>query len=252
LSDATGARICAAEYRCDVSAIRDAAVLLSNSILTSRMRTLVILLSSTYYFSWPSQAFITGIIQVGLAEPNREILVSIGGSVYKRFRAYRVLHGQLAVCSSKRGISCTKNPSERRCGSMRFNEIVGDLPDVLAMISRLEVYFAANAQVSVSAMLQVIGRSRIYSCRASYKNVRCCRILAIATSKRFVDCIEDFNVFKGMSPHMRSTLKAWGISDFATAMKFVEGMKDISGLTKYSLNDFIIYTCLMSATVFDR
>ena len=249
--DETGARICAAMYRHDVCAIQDAAVLLSDSMLSSRMRLLVILLSSTYYFSWPSQAFISGIVQLAEEEPSRSTLAHVGTSVFDRFSAYRVLKGRLASVPRSQGISCTKNPSERRCGSIRFYEILGDLPRVLALMSQVEAYFAANAQVSVSSMLKLFGKSCIYSSSPTYKNVRCCRILAEAFSKRFIDCTEDFSIYKRMSIHMADTLKEWGIADFATAMKFVQGMKDTIGLTTYSLNDFIIYTCLMSSHVFD-
>ena len=249
--DGTGARICAASYRRDVTAIRDAAVLVSGSMLSSRMRMLVVLLSSTYYFSWPSQAFISGIVELAEAEPSRQKLASIGASVFKRFSVYRVVNGRLSDGPPSQGISCTKNPSERRCGRIRFQEILADLPGVLALMSRVEAYFAANARVSVVSMLKVFGKSCMYTCSPSYKNVRCCRILAEAFSKRFIDCVEDFKIFKRMSLHMTQTLKEWGISDFDTAMKFVDGMKDTCGLPTYSLNDFIIYTCRMSSSVFE-
>ena len=61
-----------------------------------------------------------------------------------------------------------------------------------------------------------------------------------------------FEVFKRMSPRMRSALKSRGIDDFKTAMKFVNGMKATTGLDDYSLNDFIIYTCLLDDVVFDN
>ena len=85
----------------------------------------------------------------------------------------------------------------------------------------------------------------------TYKSVRCCRILAKAARKGFKDCIEYFQVFRRMSPHMRAALQSRGIDDFKTAMKFVEGMKETTGLTEYSLNDLIIYTCLLDRVVFD-
>ena len=72
-----------------------------------------------------------------------------------------------------------------------------------------------------------------------------------AARKVLKDWIEDFPVFRRMSPHMRSALKSRGIDDFKTAMKFVEGMKETTGLPDYSLNDLIIYTCLLDKVVFD-
>ena len=68
--DETGARICSAVYRKDAQAIREGAVLMSNSMLEPRQRLLVSLLASTYYFPLPSHAFILRI--VGLAQGSRQ------------------------------------------------------------------------------------------------------------------------------------------------------------------------------------
>ena len=156
---------------------------MSSSMMTPRMRTLVSLLASTYYYSWPSHAFILRIVGLKCKEPSKAMLARIGAEVYEQFKAYRVLDGQLVATRGLKGISCTKNPSERRCGSVRFNEILEDLSEVLAMLGRMELYFAANASVSVAAMLKVLGRSCIYTREPRYKNVRCCRILAEAARK---------------------------------------------------------------------
>ena len=65
------------------------------------------------------------------------------------------------------------------------------------------------------------------------------------------DCREDFKVFGRMSPHKRCALRSRGIDDYKTAMKFVEGLKAETGLSQYSLNDLILYTCLLDRVVFD-
>ena len=119
------------------------------------------------------------------------------------------------------------------------------------MLGRVQDYFAGKATVSVSAMLSVIGQAGIYGERVSYKNVRLCRILAEAGGKKFKDCSEDFGVFQRMSPHLREALKLYGIADFQVSMKFVKGMKAVTGLDAYCLNDLIIYTCLLGDVVFD-
>ena len=191
-SDETGARICAAVYRKDVLAIREGAVLMSRSMVKPRMRMLVSLLASTYYFPWASHAFIHRIMALARKEPSKASLARIGGEVYEQFKAFRVLDGQLAAVPRTKGMSCTKNPSERRCGRIRFNEIIEDLPAVLAMLDRMEVYFAENATVSVAVMLKVFGKSCIYTSKITYKNVRCCRILAEASRKGFKDCMKMF------------------------------------------------------------
>ena len=121
------------------------------------------------------------------------------------------------------------------------------------MLGRMEVYFAENVSVSAAAMLEGLGKSCMYKSTPTYKNVRCCRILAEGARKGFKDCIEDFRIFKRMSPQMRSALKSKGIDDFKTAMKFVKGMKETTGLQEYSLDDCIMYTCLrpLGEVVFD-
>ena len=254
-TDATGARICAATFRKDVLAMREGSVLMSGSLLSPSSRMLVSLLASTYYFQWPSQAFVLRIVALRCKEPSKTRLARIGAEVFEYFSNFRVVDGELVAssrtASRRRGISCTKNPSERRCGSIRFAEIIDNLPSVLDMLGRVQKYFAGKATVSVSAMLSVIGQAGIYGERVSYKNVRLCRILAEAGGKKFKDCSEDFRVFQRMSPHLREALKLYGIADFQVSMKFVKGMKAVTGLDGYCLNDLIIYTCLLGDVVFD-
>ena len=250
-SDETGARICAAVFRKDALAIREGAVLLSRSMLEPVMRILVSLLASTFYFPWPSHAFILRIVELGCKAPGKATLSRIGLEVYEQFKAFRVVDGQLVAASPAKGISVTKNPSERQCGRIRFNAIIDDFPAVLRMLTRMQDYFKANARVSLAAMLKVFGDSGVYTSRVFYKNVRCVRILAEAAGKPLRDCEEDFAVFQRMSAHMRTALKYRGIDDYKTAMKFVVGMRAETGLTQYSLNDLIIYTCLLDRVVFD-
>ena len=249
-TDETGARICAAIYRKDAQAIREGAVLMSKSMLSPRMRILVSLLASTYYFSWPSHAFILRIVDLA-KDPSKEDLTRIGREVYKQFSTFRVLNGQLMALPCA-GISCTKNPSERRCGSIRFKEILADMKAVLAMLNRMEVYFAANDTVSLAAMLKVLGKSCLCKSIVSYKSVRGVRIIAEAAGKVLKDCPEDLVVFRKMSTHMKYALKRRGLDDYKTCMKFVDGMKDTVNLSEYTLNDLIIYTCLLDRVVFDE
>ena len=102
--DETGARISAAVYRKDVLAIREGAVLMSTSTMTPCMRMLVSLLASTYYFSWPSHAFIHRVIALASKAPTMASLARIGGEVYDQFQAYRVVGGLLARAPRHKGI----------------------------------------------------------------------------------------------------------------------------------------------------
>ena len=221
---------------------------MSNSVLTPRWRMLVTLLASTYYFHWPAHAFIQRIVSLQRKEPSVAVLAAIGKEVYNQFKDFRVSQGEL---TEKKGISCCKNPSERRCGKYRFMEIIDDSEAVLEILENIMVYFRTTRSVSVAVMLGLFGHSCMYTKTPTYKNVRCCRILAEAGRKRFKDCIEDFEVYKSMSAHMRNALKRKGIDDFDVAMKFVKGMQDAIKLKTYSMNDLIIYTCLLDKTVYD-
>ena len=250
-TDETGARICAAVYRKDALALREGAVFLSRSMLEPVTRMLVSLLASTFYFAWPAHAFIHRIIALQSKMPGKATLIRIGREVFEQFRAYRVVQGQLVVASPARGISVTKNPSERQCGRIRFNAILEDLPDIIRMLKRIHEYFRGRRDVSLAAMLEIFGDSGVYTSRVIYKNVRCARILAEAAGKPLSDCEEDFKVFQRMSAHMRSTLTYRGLVDFKTAMKFVVGMRAATGLPQYGLNDLIIYTCLMGGMEFE-
>ena len=249
--DETGARICAAVYRKDALALREGAVFLSRSMLEPVMRILVSLLASTFYFAWPAHAFIHRIVALQCRVPGKATLARIGREVFDHFQAYRVVQGQLVVASSARGISVTKNPSERQCGRIRFNAILEDLPGIIDMLKRIHDYFSGRRDVTLAAMLPIFGDTGVYTSRVIYKNVRCARILADAAGKPLADAEEDFKVFQRMSAHMRSTLTYRGIVDFKTAMKFVVGMRAATGLAQYGLNDLIIYTCLMGGVVFD-
>ena len=92
-SDETGARICAAVYRKDAMAIREVAVLMSNSMLEPRMRILVSLLASTYYFALPSHAFFLRIVGLACKAPGKATLARIGLEVFDQFKASRVVEG---------------------------------------------------------------------------------------------------------------------------------------------------------------
>ena len=250
-TDETGARICAAVFRKDATAIREGSVLLSRSMLEPRTHILVSLLASTFYFPWLSHAFVQRIHLLGCKAPGKATLRRIGLEVFDQFKAFRVVDGQLVSGSRAKGISVTKNPSERQCGRIRFTAILDEFNAVLRMVTRILAYFEANATVSLAALLKLFDDTGVYTKRVIYKNVRCARILAEAAGKPLRDCEEDFSVFQRMSAHMSSALKYRGIDDFKTAMKFVVGMQAETGLPRYSLNDLIIYTCLLDRVVFD-
>ena len=112
------------------------------------MRMLVSLLASTFYFPWPSHAFIHRIVALGCKVPGKAALSRIGNEVFDHFKAFRVVQGQLVAASPAKGISVTKNPSGRQCGRIRCNAIIDDLPAVLRMLTCMQDYFKANARVS--------------------------------------------------------------------------------------------------------
>ena len=119
---------CSASYTRMFQCKGEGAVLMSSNMVKPRMRMLVSLLASTYYCPWPSHAFILRIVGLACKEPSKTSIARIGGEVYEQFKAFRLLDGQLAAVPRRKGISCPKNPSERRCGRIRFNERFEGLP----------------------------------------------------------------------------------------------------------------------------
>ena len=116
------------------------------------MRILVSLLASTFYFPWPAHAFIHRIVALGCKAPGKATLGRIGLEVLDHFKAFRVVQGQLVVASPAKGISVTKNPSERQCGRIRFNAILEDLPGIIDMLKRIHDYFRGRRDVSLAAV----------------------------------------------------------------------------------------------------
>ena len=95
----------------------------------------------------------------------------------------RVLEGRL-IKHLSRGIQSTKNPSERKNGSHRFFELIEDMEGSIDLTKRIKSYFrrCGKKPLSLKDMLKEIGESssKVFSTAPCYKNIRCCRLLALA------------------------------------------------------------------------
>ena len=91
----------------------------------------------------------------------------------------------------------------------------------------------------------------MFSDTPSYKNIRCCRFLAIGGGKAFENNAADWKLFAGMSPHVSSVLRMHGIVDWKYVEKFVKALSKEVPDAMYSIDDFVIFMCLLSEVELD-
>ena len=248
--DCTGSRIAAAAYRHDVRAVADAYVLLGLYPELASYKLLLCLFASQMYFSWPMHDFIHALGQ-SKSGIEKASLRKIGHSVFRRYSSFRLLNGRLV--KGIRGRSVTKNPSERRNGQVRYDAMLDDLPGCIRICDAMMGYFWRRKLVSVSAMLSILGdaESNVYDARRSYKNIRCCRLLASAVGISFESTKVDWDVFLNMSPHVSSTLTNLGLTSYKYVYKILRVLRQKLDQPKYSINDFTIFVCLLNSVQHD-
>jgi len=250
--DATGSRIAAAQYRMDVNAVSDAYVLFAMYPQWESLKLFLVLLAAQMYFPWPMHEFVHSIGRKSCGILSRDLLLKIGDEIFTRYSSMRVLNGRLVYGTSK-GFDCTTNPSERKNGSVRYHLMVEDLRGCMCLCSLVEDYFSKNNNVSISAMLKILGDSKcvVFDGKKQYKNVRCCRLFASAAGKVFVSDAIDWEVFATMSRHVSGVIDTLGLREYKRAAKYVEALGRELSIPSYSINDFIIFVCLLTKIYFD-
>ena len=255
-TDNTGCRIVAAKYRYDCVAVMDSAVLLGLHSQWAELDLFILLLAAQFYFPWPMQEFIAGVgaLPVTGLKSMKNRLVDLGSSIFEKYTELRVLNGRL-IQHKSRGIQSTKCPTERRNGSVRFFQLLEDIKGTMDLTTRMKTYFntARVNKVSLGKMLKEIGKSSSteFSATPSYKNIRCCRFLAIGGGKTFDSNAEDWELFSKMTPHVSSVLRMHGIVEWKFAKQFVEALRKEVPDAKYSINDFVIFMCLLNEVELD-
>ena len=245
--DETGCRIAAAAYRADVNAVVDSYAMLGMYPHWEPRRLVLCLFGAQLYFPWPMHDFIHGMGQCADGILTRRLLRDVGLPIFRRYGCMRVLDGRL-VCSTSRGILVTKNPSERRDGIVRFLEMLSDLRGIIRICDAMTVYFNDNSVVSISDMLRILGDAEcsVFGSAKAYKNIRCCRFLAAAAGRTFESNEADWRIFSTMSPHVSAVVTQLGLRDYKYALKFMRAIGTELRLTTYSINDLVIFSCLLN------
>ncbi len=247
--DLTGCRIVAAKYRADVRAISDGRLLWSMYRDFDEYSVLVMLLAAQYYYPWPMHDFIHTVGRCGTkVSPQR--LLSIGIDIFRKYEKFRVCNGVLSAGS--RGGMCIKNPSERRTGQPRFCSILEDYAGSMDLCRRMLKYFDGRKNVSMASLLGILGEfcSLVFDGSVCYKNVRCCRLMTLGAGNTFASGELEWEVYRRMSIHVKSTLIALGIFDWYYAEQFIDGLGDLLSM-RYTANDFVIFICLAKGITHD-
>ena len=245
--DNTGCRIVGAMYRYDFTAIQDARVLLSTYTQWARYDLMILLLAAQFYFPWPMHQYVH-CIGASTTRCMKRKLAAIGKRIFEKYASFRVERGRL-IRHQTRGIMSTKNPTERRNGDVRYGDLLSDFEGTKDLCVRMKQYFGTCKRgiVSIGGMLEVLGQSKscVFDESNVYKNVRCCRILAVAYGMKFGIEYSDWKVFCNMSPHISEALKELGIVDWKYAEEFISMIRKKLSEPSYGVSDFIVYICLL-------
>ena len=146
------------------------------------------------------------------------------------------------------GLHPLKNPSERRPGSVRFNELAEEVDawrDCCAQLAELCRHPAAP--VDLEHFLAIVGRSNLatFGSGVNYKNMRLARALSIAVNMQFEDNEAAWKCFRSMSAHVQHVVKASGLWAHSDALLFRDALRKRLGDPSYSFNDLTCFVCLM-------
>ena len=245
--DNSGCRIVGAKHRYDCTAIMDARVLLTTYKQWAKYELLILLLAAQFYFPWPMNEYVHCIGAV-TTRCMKGKLAAIGKRIFVKYASFRVERGRL-IRHQTRGIMSTKNPSERRNGDARYGDLLSDFDGTKDLCMRMKQYFGTckGGIASIVKMLEVLGQSTssVFDERNVYKNVRCCRILAIAYGMNFGVEYSEWECLRKMSPHVSEVLKTLGIIDWKYVEEFIGMLREKLSEPSYSINDLIVYICLL-------
>ena len=83
-----------------------------------------------------------------------------------------------------------------------------------------------------------------YGATSNYAAVRFCRGLICAMGCQFKDGLEDWEVWRNMSKHVRQVVQDYGLEDYTVAIRIRDALRKRLAKAQYSLGDLICYLCL--------
>ena len=174
-------------------------------------------------------------------------------AILEVYGSMKVVEGVLCHGSSI-GLSPLKNPSERRCGSVRFRKLCGEAEIWRMCCRQLAPYFEQPRPISLPQVLQVLGDAgmTVYDGKRVYKNLRLLRGLGLMLRRRFEDSREAWEVWRSMSNHMVHATERLGVWTYEEALRFRNAPRGRTGEASYDFNDFICFVCLQGDVVEDE
>ena len=163
----------------------------------------------------------------------------------KLFVVNGVLHQQK---KNGRGISALKNPSERRSGLVRCQQLVQECDKWWEASKSLAGILRERGPISIAKLLQTLADANMQAWTGdpTYANVRMARALVFMVEKTFADSGEDWEVLFKMSKAVKDKVLGMGLEDYDTALEHVAAMRRFLELPSYSLEDLVCYICLLS------
>ena len=160
------------------------------------------------------------------------------------------MSGELSGKKKKgRGISPTKNPSERFNGSVRYKLLLeddanGQWAKASAKIAR---HIDAGGTISLSVVHSVVAPFELQAWTGDddYSNIRMVRSMVSMFEKNFSDTPADWNLWYRMSTSVKTKCDEFQVSEYKQAVRHRNAMRRFTSNPRYSFGDLICYICLI-------
>ena len=163
------------------------------------------------------------------------------------FRNEKVRQGVLVA--GPPGQHPCSNPSERRPGWVRFEQLISDWRAWWACSAKIAAILSQDRAVEIGELLSELQDADLvaYSGRKNqYASVRFVRMLVQVSNCRFADTADDWGILRAMTVHVRGAVVHYGLERYEDAIQVRNAMRR-AAKTKggYSLSDLIIFLCLL-------
>ena len=142
---------------------------------------------------------------------------------------------------------------ERRPGSSRFLKLVKEGAKWWKLCGQLTSILKAGKIVSIAEVKHMFldSQLRSYTSSSNYALVRFARALIVTHGCVFADLPEDWDVWMGMSKHVRTVCNKMCITEYAVAVRLRDGLRARLHDPQYSLADLIAFLCMANSVCED-
>ena len=245
--DATGSMIYCSRARVDVCAFEQCGGLLLGSDCSRLDACMIFGLAYHMYWTAPMIGFVTLVL--ASCDYTVKSYRKLVGQVAKMYSGYRYVDGSLVRTTRRIGLSPLRNPSERVADLQYVYFCMRHPAQFRCLCEHVLTYFTALGPrpASIAQLHQVLGNHGfgVFSGRIGYSSLRFCRTFIFYFGSQHADEPDDWVLLSRMSGEVRQKLTAWGLLEYAAAMSFRNGMRQLMGMGDYSFLDLIIYVCLL-------